>query len=300
MLQVIDHNEPIWGTRYNNGNRENGAATYSRDIVAYQIPVLEKVLDHRDIKVLVSTCPMLHQIDQSLLPKSADMAIQYIHTYPYDKLLKYVKEVIATSKKFTYRMIFITAYKQLHKQIVAAGGNSIFVPMSIDTRKVRESIEGVQKRNFGKEKHAIYFGNVTTLKGSTFEKTRDAFKLAGWKLDYISDSKFNGQGERLTQDEAWRRIAQYEYGVGVGRCALEMMSMGLKVMISGAEFGGLMTDESEFEAQLNSNLNGRIITFNRDILTCVKLFDLSITNKTSDSRDAEEWLLRGIGAYLYD
>lgn len=291
---VIDHNEPIWNARYLRRGRENGAATYSREIVQSHIPLLEHVFDGKD--VVVSTCAIFTQIDSSLMPKNrVDIAVQYLHTYSYEKPLDQPREIKRLTDTFADRTLFITAYRQLAIEMQSAGFDAVFVPMSIDESKVLEAIDGAPENIHG-VRHAIYFGNITNAKNDTFRILAQEFRRCGWKLDFISNGKLNGH-TKISQEEAWRKIFEYEYAIGVGRCALEMMCMGKKTMIAGAAFGGLMIDESDWKAQHATNMNGRIITFNRDIATCLRLFDSSFI-QSFDSRLGAECVAEAVHEWL--
>lgn len=297
-LISIDHTEPNWSARYSRGGRENGAATYSRDIVRHYIPAIKRVIDKHNLKVVVSTAPAFNLMDQSHLPEQADIAIQFLHTYDYKKPLLRAKESLQASRQFSQQTIFVTSYRPLYLELIQRKFKAIFLPMAIDTQKVTEVSKGISHVHT-KRPRAIYFGNITSAKQKTWHALRKEFKKNGWILDRIDSGKFNG-GEKLSQEQSWKLIAKYSYGVGVGRCALEMMAMGLKVMIAGPEFGGLITSENDLKLQREVNMNGRVITFNRDISTCVRLFDqaIRVEDNIIDVSSSVKLLEKTIGAYV--
>lgn len=257
MLTVVDHTEPNWAARYTAKGRENGAATYSRDIVRWHVPAWEQLLPSGSV---VSTCPLLTAGEFA-----GPVAVQYLHTYPYTDPLGQARAVLGHLGPRFERVVFVTAYRALQAQLVLAGLESVFVPMTVDSSAVRAAVGDPGTRRG--ERQAIYFGNVTHPKQALHQQLRRVFASRGWRLDLLSGGMFCGR--QVTQAEAWQIASGYRYGVGVGRCALEMMALGLKVMVAGAEFGGLITTADEWAVQWATNLNGRVTTFDRDIGACV-------------------------------
>jgi hypothetical protein len=261
VLTVVDHTEPSWASRYAAKGRENGAATYSRDIVRWHVPVWERLLPEGSV---VSTCPLLTSGDWS-----SPVVVQYLHSYQYVDPLGPAWEVVGHLGALAGRIVFVTAYRSLAARLRLAGMEALHVPMAIDADAVRASVGDVGERYDGRR--VVYFGNVTRHKRALFAELRRVFERRGWRFDVVSESRFDGQP--VTQAEAWRILARYRYGIGVGRCALEMMALGLRVMVAGAEFGGLITTEDEWRTQWATNLNGRVVTFDRDVGACVDAFE---------------------------
>lgn len=261
-ITVVDHTEPRWASVYARRGRENGAATYSREIVKHHIPVWRSVLPRGS---LVSTCPLLINRDVR-----APLIVQYLHTFIYDDPLRDIRRVSEWLANRCDRLVFVTAYRSLRDLAVAAGFEAVFVPMTLDAEPVRKHRAG---KSFRKG-CAIYFGNVTKTKESAYERTMTALREAGWNVDVISNGRMGSR--QLTQSEAWEVISHYRYGVGVGRCLLEMQALGLRVLVSGVEFGGLMADEADWVAQRSANFGGRVATWNRDPRLCVEGWDAAI------------------------
>lgn len=269
MITLFDHNEPNWHAKYSARGRENGAATYSREIVKYQYSVYEEMFKNQE--VIISTCALLSDVDQSQMPQYADIAFQYLHSYPYGdglaqarKVVEHFEDVRNPKRTMVDHVVFVTAYKPLHDRLVAHGYQALFLPMTVDTSVLPARKE---EKKYG-SKNIVYFGNVTNVKEGTFIQLQKAFKRRGWSFNYISNGKLAGIYP-ITQHQAWERINDYSYGIGVGRCALEMMAMGLKTMIAGPYFGGIMTNEFDFSQQQLVNMNGRIVTFDREIDACI-------------------------------
>lgn len=254
-MLVLDHTEREWSQRYAASGRENGAATYSREIVEHHLPVWRDVLPDDS---LVSTCRLLDQPD--LIP-DVRMVVQYLHTYPYDRPFDPVRRV--RSAAGDRAVVFVSAYRSFVHRIRAAGERAIHVPMAVDPRP----LAGIDRSVVHGHGRAVYYGNVTRPKQRVHQSLVRAFRRAGWTLDTISNRD---------QRSAWAAVAAYQYGVGVGRCALELMELGVQTMIAGAEFGGLITTPGEFDTQLATNLNGRVVTFDRSPAACIAAFDLSL------------------------
>lgn len=291
-MLVFDHNEPRWNKRYMRRGRENGAATYSREIVKFQVPLWKKQLRAHKIKskdVVISTCPLLSQVED--IPEGKHV-IQYLHTYRYDNPVGDARDVLDNLVN-PKSVVFVTAYKGLCHQLNRRGIRAIFVPMTIDSEAVLAA--AVEKMGYGKR--VVYFGNVTGAKESTYQQVVKELRRRAWTVDTISSGKLNGVIP-LTQEEAWARISQYDYGIGVGRCALEMMALGLKVIVSGQEFGGLVVSTGDFVAQTSTNFNGRVITFNRDIAACVDCFDDSLVGLSNDIQSLTPTIEEIIKKYL--
>lgn len=283
--QLFNHTYKEW---LKNKVMENGAATYSKDICKFHG---ESLLDLGDNNI-ISTCPQfdvikVHDIDSHLREKPTNI-IQYLHTYPYTNAIEWaVNFYNKVYVKPTNKIILVTAYESFYKRLKVAFKTRqmnimdvAFVPMGIDTSIIPEP----QTEKYG-EKRVIWFGNIYKNKEGVFADIRKHFISQGWTFDYISKSQFNGQGETLSQADIWSIVNKYSYGVGVGRCAMEMQSMGLKVMIAGQRFGGIITSELHKDVQFYTNNNGRIITFDRDISSCIEYLPESLIVSPADIKN---------------
>ena len=286
MQYLIDHTEQKWALRYQSHGRENGAATYSRELVKYQAPLWQR----DGIDVLISTCPLLETVDD--LPDEVDVVVQYLHTYPYTMPLKQVRHTIRDLKVKYKKIVFVTAYHSFHKLMQANGIDSMYIPMTIDAKQV---LERKTTADYHKDKAVIYFGNVVEEKMSVYNRLKNSFIKEGWRFDTISLNRFNGLP--IKQQDAWEIVQAYDYGIGVGRCALEMLALDLKVMIAGIEFAGIMTNEHDFDVQRRTNMNGRVVTFDRSVETCIASFEQSIT-RTSDIHEELPHIKSMIDDYL--
>jgi hypothetical protein len=280
-VHVIDHTDPGWEARYVRKGRENGAATYSRDIVRHHLPVLRELLPPGSV---VSTCPLLVEQDVA-----GPVAVQYLHTYSYRDALRQPRLVADHLAGRVGRLVFVTAYRALHARLTAAGFEAVFVPMAVDADAVRAHRSAEEQHE---PRRAVYFGNLTRPKRRLFERLRGELTAQGWTLDLLSEGWLEGRW--LRQTEAWREVSRYRFGIGVGRCALEMMALGLRVMVAGAEFGGLATTPDEHAVQAGCNYNGRVTTFDRDIGACVDAWTLA-TASAGSVEDAVGVLRTGLG-----
>lgn len=267
-MRLIDHTNQIWEQRI---RRINGAYTYSVDLVKYQIPLWEKVLEEDD---LISTCPKISEIG---IKGKYNRIIQYLHSYPYYNSIQRAQMVRRSKDYSANKFIFISAYKEYVRNLNVGGFTAAFAPMAIDVK----DIQSYQQPKM-KEDRIIYFGNVIQNKVHLFNKIKRECQYLGLELDWMSNGRFNTD-ESLTREEILKLISTYKYGIAVGRCAQELMALGVKTMIAGHKFGGLITNESEYEQQLNTNMNGRIITHTSNIASALKNIDLSIT-KANDIR----------------
>lgn len=279
MLTLVTHNDPRWDAVYRAHGRENGAATYSRELCQFQVPVWASELG--DLNVTISTCPLL--IGEPIGPKyrplpGGHLAVQYLHEYPYEmplnKPLKVQRHLASTYD----RVLFVTAYKKYHSMLVNAGLDAIYLPMSIDTHQVREyrHREGYPRI----DNKLAYFGNVKREKRKQFKELSGVAEWAGFELVHLQKK----------QPEAWEALSPYAYGVGVGRCAMEMAALGLRVLISGRGYGGLVMNQSDYLAQQSTNFNGRITTGPQSLREALERLPDSLVWSPMDSREAVEWL----------
>lgn len=263
MIHLFDHTERNWARRR---IKENGAGTYSKDIVAYQLKNWDAESGGKFW--CLSTCNKFNKIFKLRRVRNVNLYVQYLHQYPYSNPIAYICRIYSVCRG---RVLFLTAYKSFYHLIKLSGMKAKFVPMAIDVDKVSAHRLG---RNVIEDR-IIYFGNKYNDKHEIISELENVASSLGYKIDYISDGYFN-ETERLTQEQAWERISKYKYGIGVGRCALEMWVLGVKVMIAGNQFGGIVIDESDWAVQEKTNFNGRCITFDRDIATCMKCISESM------------------------
>ena len=258
-ITVFDHNHECF-TRAK--PFENGAATYSADIIRYQLHRWEAALP-QDMDVTLYTALPPNRLGFRL--PDADLSITYLHTHPVRDCLAPIRK--AQDYDHASLRVYVTAYYAYHCALTAAGYHSAYVPMSIAPMARREIVPH--------DKRMIWFGNVYHSKRQTLDRLRTACKKAGWKLDVISRGKFNDR-DPVTREHALDIIAQYPYGAGVGRCAMEMQAMGMKVLIAGDDIGGLIMDENDRQQQIKTNHNARLATFSRDIDLCLDTIQHSL------------------------
>lgn len=251
-LTVIDHTERVWSSRYLRHGRENGAATYSRELVEHQAPAWSVLADD----VTVSTCPLLSHVGD--LP-GGDVAVQYLHTYAYRDPLQQADVVVREIGERYPRVVFVAAYAPLVNRLRAAGHEAVFVPMTVDVDRVVGLATGPGLADSRPPEHIAYYGNITGSKLPVFNKVRRLVESNGYELHHV----------RGDQSEAFPELAGFSYGIGVGRCALEMFALGLRVLIAGEKFGGIIVTPEDFWAQRAVNLNGRVTTYDRDPDACI-------------------------------
>lgn len=278
-LTVIDHTDPRWAALYARHGHENGAATYSRDIVAYHVPAWRTELARVGAtRALIGTCPAL-----SRPARKTDVAIQYLHAYSYRDPHRDVARVTRNLHGWAHRVVFVAAITALVDQINHRGHQAIRIPPAINAAAVRNAINPDLPPLPGR---AIYFGNITAGKRHTVYPVLDAVKAAGWQVDVISYSRLNGTGPKLTQAQAWAQAARYDLGIGVGRCALELMAAGLPVLIAGHRFGGIITTHGEYDAQSAGNFNGSVVTYSDSVTECIGAIDKALRGRTTDIAEA--------------
>lgn len=283
-MYVFDHNTEWWREKFVRHGRNNGAATYSAEIVEHQLPIWESFFPD----AVVSTCPSLHGQDVR-----GGLVVQYLHEYPRQNATGWITGKNDYLRARFDRVVFVTAYRSFHTRMAALGIESMFVPMTIDTEKVRAHVTADHYTG----KNAVYFGNVQSPKAGQFQEISRAFKRAGWRLDVISYNQYNRfKSQTLDQAQSWDVLAQYRYGVGVGRCLLEMQALGLRTLVSGERFGGLVTTAAEYEVQHATNYNGRVTTFDDDPDSCIESFNAALVMPyAADVTIAQRTLLDQLG-----
>ena len=239
-MRVFDHTEASWSERRK--DKMNGAYTYSKEIITYQLPLWEPFLPE---DAVISTAPLLPDVEE--MPRHAPVYIQYLH-HPYLDLRK-----LRVLANIYHPTIFVTAYRWLDTNLHLAGLRSLYLPMTIDTSNLPK---GGYSSSPGR---IVYFGNLTAGKRAEYRELQKVARYLGWRIDTISKGRVGKR--RATQEEIWYEIvANYSYGIGVGRCALELLGMGIKTIISGRQFGGILLNKGDFSTQLQTNLNGMYTT----------------------------------------
>lgn len=278
MITIYNHRtHPIWSTiykrRFKRFGKTNGAYTYSQDIVKHHLPMIIDILNKQKKykNILISTVATL---SEDIIPKNTDLIIEYIH----ESAVRDIPKCIKLSENI--KCIFITSREESYNKLKDAGIDCVFVPMAIDTEKLDE----YKNNNKYTDNRVIYFGNKYLGKDGYYRKTRDAFIRKGWIFDEISYNTFNGES-KLDREEILKTISKYGYGVGEGRCILEMNALGLKTLICAVSIQGLMMNESDFNKQKHHNFSdGKVWTFSQSIDTCIDNFDKAII-KTLDTKE---------------
>lgn len=269
-MYLFDHNTRSW--RKDN-KLINGAVTYSKDIVKYQVNEWAKILGPND---LISTAPPPCTIN---LPPRINNAIIYLHSWPVNP------DFWTFQSRFTLpakNIIYITAYKKYCRDLQKYGFQAVYIPMSIDEEAIQQYAQSKSREGF------IYYGNIMQVKQSTYRKIRLKCKDLKIPFDTISRNIYNGKV--VTQEEALSIVSTYQYGIGVGRCALEMFALGLKTFIAGRRVGGLITNDREYIKQQEVNMNSRIWTYSDQIQKCLLDIDNSIIKASTIESHVSEVL----------
>lgn len=268
---VIDHNHPAWVERVNKHGRINGVQTYSEEIVKWHLPQWSKHLPSS-----ATVCTVLQLNGWEADPHSL-LCVQYLHNFPLTGDTRQTMHNIIDKHPFHWSSIlFVTSYWAQHCTLSKLGYWSMYLPMTIDPPQLTTS------RKFGWGQ-AVYFGNLNVMprvkkpKMTVYNQLKKGFQSAGWKLDTVGG---------LSKQEALEKVAQYEYAVAVSRCYQECQAMGIKTMVAGQRFGGLVMSAEDFNQQIQANIDGRISTYDDDIERCLLSFG-EVHIQYRDIRDAE-------------
>lgn len=277
---IFDHNshpiwQPVYKTYHENKNRTNGGYTYSCDISKFHIPIIKKVLNNQTKyrNILITSVGLL---DELITPKNTDLIIYYLHEF----LEREYKNIVRLQSWYKGKVVFITSRKNIYEKLQSEKIDVILLPMSIDATEF-EKYKKIKKHD---GKKVIYFGNMYLGKNKAFNQVRVEFLRQGWQFDYITSNSFNGK-KLLSREKIFEIIAKYNYGIGEGRCFLEMNAMGLKTLICASACQGIITNETYFKKHQENNFSdGKVWTYSRIIKKCIENFDKAII-KTTDVRE---------------
>lgn len=262
MTLIINHTDKAWQSRV---KRTNGALVYSTYICNHDVPIWRALCG--DAPVVISTCPIFSEVSGAeYVVNGPELAVQYLHTFPKDNPVQYVRNIIAGMPWRAKRVVFITAYKSYAALLRANGIKAYWLPVRIDTGELRD-ISAQNGTEIQDSNRFLWFGNVYTAKRNNFAQVQSLLQREGFAVDVISEDKLNGRP--ISRREVLQLLPRYRYGAGVGQCAMEMMYMGLRVMITGDGFGGIITNAEEWAAQRAMNLNSRVCTYDNNPANCI-------------------------------
>jgi hypothetical protein len=235
-------------------NQSNGVTTYWTDFNNVVLPHLlksYKEVDRRAFSDMVFSfsehIPPLFDVD-----KKDVKVFQVLHND--------IKEHIKYDPIDFRNHFFLTHYMHMKKWFDEKGFNSTFIPMSIDTDVLPKNEQ---------TKRIIYFSNIYEDKKECFRKLASS----GISFDVLSFGMFNNDYRRnYTHSECLDIVSKYQIGIGVGRSALEMLGMGLKVIVAGKEYGGLINNTTELKKHWETNFNSKYIS-NSDFIEDLRNID---------------------------
>lgn len=228
-VQLINHlNSPKWCDIHKKiGSAQlNGARTYSELISEYYFPIFKLISpdSNRSPKIQVITVTT----ESKPLYFSGDILFVFLHEIKDKKGAGTVYRQKAFAKlNNNKRVIFVVWNEDWKKELEAEGLEAIYLPMAIDVKALKKGISEVKDRKRYRRK-LLWFGNLRGQKMQSWYLMKSACMRHGWTLDLISGGKFNREVP-LTREQTMQKVAEYKYGVGVGRCAAEMAALGLKV-----------------------------------------------------------------------
>lgn len=253
MLLINHENSPGWTEIHNKlANKANGARTYSEMITKHYWPIFEGISMGRTQSALVT-------VTRETVPYDFHQEVLFV--FLHERKTQRGESTIGRQKALVQaqskrcRTIFIVWDIDWAKELEANGLEAIFLPMAIDKDEIREYVtDDVQKKHYRK---ILWFGNMWAGKKEAFLRLQSACRRHGWTLDRISGGKFNGV-RTLTRQQTFQKINEYQYGVGVGRCAAEMATLGLKVFCYAfGTKGYLPMTEEEAKFLVDKNMLAR-------------------------------------------
>jgi len=174
--------------------------------------------------------------------------------------------------------VFISHYKETAEELRSLGLNAYFVKMGIDLSRLPEPKKGNGK--------FIYFGNLYHDKIDTYNDLKDSLDF-----DTLSFNKFNDYNFTLSHEGSLEIVNEYSYGIGVGKCAMEMAGMGMPVLVAGRNLGGTFCTEEDYKFHIQSNTNSDISN-SRGLEEDIKKITepLNTIDKSLLTFDKQEWL----------
>lgn len=227
------------------GENTVGPATYRKDFERVVQPHLEKVETDRNIifSTLTETPSWLAD------DKDADRIVQVLHSMDFMYNLQDLEDFTAGGRE----TVFITHYMALANKINEQTPHAAYyIPMSVDTKILPTPSKKYEK--------VIYYGNLYDEKLPMHSKIvasilEDTDCLCDFNT--LSFGYLNFGDEKKSHMECLRSVAKYSIGIGVGRCALEMLAMGCKVIVAGDNYGGLIDCEPAFDHHHHWNFNSK-------------------------------------------
>jgi hypothetical protein len=213
----------------------DGVYTYWLDFQKIILPEIEKeftLVDDKRSKIL--------SFSEYLLPLYSvecrkTISYQILHNDIKTHHTRYPKNAMKSHR-------YITHYKKFSLWLNDIGITNTFIPMTvdIDVLPVKE-----------KSKKIIVFTNLYNGKAEVFERLRQS----GVEFDYLSFGSLNGSSRVMNRTECLDCVSQYEIGVGVGRSAIEMLAMNMKVIVAGKEYGGTIVNDDDLQKHWDTNFN---------------------------------------------
>lgn len=139
------------------------------------------------------------------------------------------------------RILYITQYKDQADFLQECGYNAYYVPMRI-------RVDGLPSKS-GNSK-AVYFGNVYENKEETLRLIKSVCDV-----DVVSFGRLNDGDVVMDRSECLDVVSGYSFGIGVGRCALEMVAMGMPVLVAGKNVGGMLASQEDLDFHSLCNCN---------------------------------------------
>lgn len=169
--------------------------------------------------------------------------------------------------------LFVTTYKDISDTL---GPRGLWLPNLID----KDTMPSARP---DRAKGWVYFGNLVGPKRAAVAA------IEALRPVFVSGVK--------DQEAALSQVSQHRLGIGVGRCALEMMALGMPVMIFGKALGGLILSEEDFRRQSEANFNGNVTTGAASIeeaaakIEAARFFPVTFQERIEEIREriAEGW-----------
>ena len=229
------NNSPIWRDKYNRlfpGEQTNGGAEYAKKIEKYYKPIFEEFYPDSACVVAV-TVENPERVVQ--LPGVGKMFV-FLHqeNYKTQKTLEFINEFTRVNKNviFCCWLPALVEYINNSGEAKRGGYKAIYIPMAVDAEEILQYKDASIKPKDG----VIWFGAIRKAKVSSWEFLAGVCEGMGLEFHTISNNHLDGGDRELSREEVMREIQKYKYGVGVGICAQEMATLGLKVILYAYDF----------------------------------------------------------------